>query len=89
MYEFTINSDGLYSLYVRPARTGQDSTVPEFVRPPALTDQDACQTTGYRVPTIQVNHTNGHECVIMDRTVMQTAVRLIKDRNEPIIFLHV
>jgi hypothetical protein len=86
LYEFTLGGDGMYSLYVRPARPGQDSSVPEFVRPSALIDQDSSQTTAYHTPTIQTNH-NGQECVIMDRATMQTAASLIKAKGEPMIFL--
>jgi hypothetical protein len=91
VYEFTQDEFGLYKLFVRPARPGQDSSIPAFLRPPPLPGQVpgglARQTTfgNYHGPTIQ--HHNGHEVVLLDRNAMQTAVRLIQGNGYPILFL--
>lgn len=91
VYEFTQDEFGLYKLFVRPARPGQDSSIPAFLRPPPLRGQVpgglARQTTigNYHGSTIQ--HHNGHEVVLLDRTAMQAAVRLIRDQGHPILFL--
>lgn len=93
LYEFTLDEFGLYKLYVRPARPGQDSSIPDFLRPPPLPNQypgglPRHTTIGnYHGPTIQFNPANGHECVLMDHKAMQIAVRLIRARGLPMIFL--
>lgn len=91
--EFSRDEFGLYKLYVRPARPGQDSSIPAFLRPPPLLGQHPGGLTrhasigNYKGPEIQVNLDNGHECVLMDRTAMQMAVRLIQAHGLPMIFL--
>ncbi len=91
VYEFTQDEFGLFKLFVRPARPGQDSSIPAFLRPPPLPGQVPGtlprQTTigNYHGPTIQ--HHNGHEVVLLDRKAMKTAVRLIQAQGLPMIFL--
>lgn len=93
MYEFSRTDHGLYMLYVRPAGPGQDSSVPAFLRPPPLAGQYPgglprhASIGNYKGPEIQINPSNGHECVIMDEAAMRRTAQLIRVHGHPMIFL--